>query len=127
MTPLTYISGGLAITSAVMFGLWQMEKADNAILKANQANLEFSIETQKQTIAQMEKQAELLIRDIKLLQSAENEALQSFNAATVQLNELRTKEAYDALQKPFERGNFASDMLHERLSAITRAPDRDSN
>lgn len=119
--------GVLGIGCLIMYLLLKQSYADNVTLKINNSKLENSLKMQSETIDYLKDSTTNLNETLKILAKANDNSTYQLSVSTKEINELRSKEAKRAIENPYERGNFATDMLSKRLQSITRKTNTDSN
>tara|TARA_R110002126_G_scaffold104356_5_gene237852 strand:- start:900 stop:1307 length:408 start_codon:yes stop_codon:yes gene_type:complete len=100
---------------------------DNVVLKSNTITLESSIKEQYSTINYLKESTKgmnILVSELVMSNGDVNFRL---SKSIKEISELRSTEARKSYEKPYERGNFDTDMLSKRLQSITGKADTSTN
>ena len=121
------IIGVLSIACITFFIQLKILKYENDSLKSNTLRLGDSIIAQDSTIDYLRESSSQLNKNIYILTKSYDESSNQLNLSIKEINNLRETEAKRAINNPYERGNFATDMLSKRLQSITRKTNPDTN
>jgi hypothetical protein len=115
-----------AISSYLYVQNIKLEK-DVVVLKTNQVTLESSIAKQTSTIDYLKESISSSNSLVMDLVNNNNEVNSKLSESLKEVSELRSTEARKSYEKPYERGNFDTDMLSKRLQSIVGKTDTNTN
>lgn len=119
--------GVLAIICLYLFTSRGYIQRDLEIAESNLITLQTSLSQQSNTIEFLEKSQLSMNNSVQELLTKNSDINNRLSISLEKVNELRSKEKQRVFQEPYQRGNVATDMLNERMSAIITQTNRSDN